>query len=87
MIFNVLISCKNESTQDFEHWKYYNGTPGALKYSSLNEIDTVNISRLQPLWTYNTGDADTSARSQIQTNPIVINGILYGISPQLKLFA
>jgi len=87
LIFNVLNSCKNESTKDFEHWKYYNGTPGALKYSSLNEIDTVNISRLQPLWTYNTGDADTSARSQIQTNPIVINGILYGISPQLKLFA
>ena len=73
--------------QQITAWKYYNGTPGALKYSSLKEIDTLNISSLKPIWTYQTGDADTAARSQIQTNPIVINGVLYGISPQLKLFA
>ena len=80
-------ACKNENSTDYTAWKYYNGTPGALKYSSLKEIDTLNISSLQPIWTYQTGDADTAARSQIQTNPIVINGVLYGISPQLKLFA
>ncbi|MDP4851640.1 MAG: pyrroloquinoline quinone-dependent dehydrogenase, partial [Saprospiraceae bacterium] len=80
-------ACKNENSTDYTTWKYYNGTPGALKYSSLKEIDTLNISSLQPIWTYQTGDADTAARSQIQTNPIVINGVLYGISPQLKLFA
>lgn len=80
-------ACKNENSTDYTTWKYYNGTPGALKYSSLKEIDTLNISSLQPIWTYQTGDADTAARSQIQTNPIVINDVLYGISPQLKLFA
>ena len=80
-------ACENEKSEDYTTWKYYNGTPGALKYSSLKEIDTLNISSLQPIWTYQTGDADTAARSQIQTNPIVINGVLYGISPQLKLFA
>jgi quinoprotein glucose dehydrogenase len=80
-------ACKNENSTDYTAWKYYNGTPGALKYSSLKEIDTLNISSLKPIWTYQTGDADTAARSQIQTNPIVINGVLYGISPQLKLFA
>lgn len=80
-------ACENEKSEDYTAWKYYNGTPGALKYSSLKEIDTLNISSLQPIWTYQTGDADTAAKSQIQTNPIVINGVLYGISPQLKLFA
>ena len=80
-------ACENEKSEDYTTWKYYNGTPGALKYSSLKEIDTLNISSLKPIWTYQTGDADTAARSQIQTNPIVINGVLYGISPQLKLFA
>ena len=80
-------ACENEKSEDYTTWKYYNGTPGALKYSSLKEIDTLNISSLQPIWTYQTGDADTAARSQIQTNPIVINDVLYGISPQLKLFA
>lgn len=80
-------ACENEKSEDYTAWKYYNGTPGALKYSSLKEIDTLNISFLQPIWTYQTRDADTAARSQIQTNPIVINGVIYGISPQLKLFA
>jgi quinoprotein glucose dehydrogenase len=80
-------ACENENSTDYTTWKYYNGTPGALKYSSLKEIDTLNISSLQPIWTYQTGDADTAAKSQIQTNPIVINDVLYGISPQLKLFA
>ena len=36
---------------------------------------------------YNTGDADSSNRTQIQCNPIIVDGILYGSSPKLKFFA
>jgi quinoprotein glucose dehydrogenase len=36
---------------------------------------------------YESGDADTVSNSQIQCNPIVIDGVLYGINPHLKLFA
>ncbi len=43
--------------------------------------------QLKVAWTYHTEDVDTAAHSQIQCNPIIINGILYGTSPQLKLFA
>ena len=46
-----------------------------------------NVSRLQPVWTYRTGDARADNRSQIQCNPLIIDGILYGTSAQLKLFA
>ncbi len=45
------------------------------------------MQRLQVAWIYHTGDADTAAHSQIQCNPIIVNGTLYGTSPQLKLFA
>jgi quinoprotein glucose dehydrogenase len=86
-LVNFLSSCNDENSIDYSNWHYYNGTSDALKYSSINEIDTTNVTSLKPIWTYNSGDADTAARSQIQTNPIVINGILYGITPQLKLFA
>ncbi len=57
------------------------------KYSSLAQIDTSNVQQLVPAWTYHTRDVDTAAHSQIQCNPIIIHGILYATSPQLKLFA
>src|SRR4030095_4283481 len=41
----------------------------------------------QIAWEFHTGDADTAAHSQIQCNPIVVKGIMYCTSPQLKLFA
>jgi quinoprotein glucose dehydrogenase len=51
------------------------------------QIDTSNVQQLKVAWTYHAGGVDTAAHSQIQCNPIIINGILYGTSPQLKLFA
>jgi len=68
-------------------WPAYGGGKDNIHYSSLAIIDTSNVSQLQPAWSYHTGDADTVHHSQIQCNPIVVNGILYGTSPTLKLFA
>lgn len=36
---------------------------------------------------YHTGDLDTNRNSEIQCNPIIVNDMLYGTSPKLKLFA
>ena len=74
---------KNE-TQD---WAWYQGGPDANQYSDLNQINSANVKNLKIAWTYNSGDADPNNRSQIQCNPLVINGILYGTTPGLKLFA
>jgi len=45
------------------------------------------VSRLQVAWTYRTGDARPDGRSQIQCNPVVVRGVLYATSPQIKAFA
>ncbi len=82
----LAVGC-NPHTDPYQGWEVVNGNPAGNKFSSLIQIDTSNVSKLQPAWTYHTGDADTAAHSQIQCNPIVINGILYATSPQLKLFA
>ncbi len=58
-----------------------------MKYSSLTQIDTQNVKRLEIAWTYHAGDADTVHNSQIQCNPIVVDGVLYGVNPGMKLFA
>jgi quinoprotein glucose dehydrogenase len=78
-----LIACKSKN--EAGDWNVYGGNKAATHYSTLTEIDTSNVTQLQPAWEYHTGDADT--KTQIQVNPIIINGILYGVSPKLKLFA
>jgi quinoprotein glucose dehydrogenase len=82
-----LWSCSNPSGKNYKTWEVYNGTKEGMKYSSLTQIDTNNVSRLEVAWTYHTGDADTIHSSQIQCNPIVVDGVLYGVSAQMKLFA
>jgi quinoprotein glucose dehydrogenase len=42
---------------------------------------------LELAWTYRAGDARSDGRSQIQCSPIVIDGVIYCTSPQLKLLA
>src|SRR5688572_25529099 len=93
IVFLVLIffsACKNEdrrASEAYKSWGVFNGNWTANKYSSLVKIDTTNVQQLQVAWEYHTGDADTASHSQIQCNPIIVNGVLYGTSPQLKLFA
>jgi quinoprotein glucose dehydrogenase len=43
------------------------------------------VLNLKKAWEYHTGDADE--KTQIQTSPLIIDGVLYGVSPKLKLFA
>ena len=83
-----LFSCNNNrSSSAYNGWEKAHGNSDGNHYSSLTEIDTNNVSQLQIAWTFHTGDADTAAHSQIQCNPIVVNGVMYCTSPQLKLFA
>ncbi|MDB5112646.1 MAG: Quinoprotein glucose dehydrogenase, partial [Mucilaginibacter sp.] len=72
---------------DFGSWSMAGGNATGNKYSALTQIDTSNVKNLQVAWTYHTNDADTTASSQIQCNSIIVNGVLFGTSPQLNLFA
>ena len=63
----------------------YGGNKESSHFSSLTQIDTNNVTQLQVAWTYHTGDSDRM--TQIQVNPIMVDGVLYGVSPKLKLFA
>ena len=67
------------------NWATYLGDAGGTHYSTLTQINAANVARLQPAWTFRTGDA--TATSQIQCNPLIVDGVFYGTSPQLKLFA
>jgi quinoprotein glucose dehydrogenase len=80
----ILTACQSPSKK-YTGWEVYGGNKQGNHYSGLNEIDTNNVSQLKIAWVYHTKDADK--KTQLQINPVIIDGILYGVSPKLKLFA
>jgi len=68
-------------------WRTYAGSKAGNRYSSNTQITPGNVAQLQVAWRYSTNDKDPENRSQLQCNPIVVDGVLYGTSPMLKLFA
>lgn len=81
----ALFSCQPES-QNVD-WPAYLGDKSSSQYSSLTQINPSNVDRLSVSWTFKSGDADPKNRSQIQCNPLIIKGVLYGSSAKLKFFA
>jgi quinoprotein glucose dehydrogenase len=84
---SLTVACNHASQKDYNSWPNYGGTKEGTRYSSLTEVDTNNVQQLQVAWVYHTKDADTAHHSQIQCNPIIIDGVLYGSTPQQKIFA
>jgi len=66
-------------------WPHYHGDPAQTHYSPLAQIDRDNVHRLDVAWSFDTGDAFPG--SQMQCNPLVINGVLYALSPKLQVIA
>jgi quinoprotein glucose dehydrogenase len=62
-----------------------NGGPDNIRYSPLTEINRTNVSRLGVAWTYDSHDAFKG--SEMQSNPIVVDGVLYATTPTLKVVA
>ncbi len=90
-LIGVLSGCKtgdpSKVTGAGKDWPVYLGDHAGSQYSALSEINRENIHRMEPAWEYHTGDDVSGNRSQIQCNPIIIDGILYATSPKLKVFA
>jgi quinoprotein glucose dehydrogenase len=64
-------------------WRVYNGSPGGSHYSGLKQINQTNVGQLQVAWTYDAGDG----AGTLETNPIIVNGFLYGNTTTHKVFA
>ncbi|MVM28873.1 PQQ-binding-like beta-propeller repeat protein [Spirosoma sp. HMF4905] len=63
-------------------WSEYLGGPDRNHYSTLTQIDTTNVSQLKMAWEYHTLDS-----GQIQCNPIIKSGVLYGMTATTQPFA
>jgi quinoprotein glucose dehydrogenase len=64
-------------------WPAYGGGPAGIRYSGLKQINRSNVKQLQVAWTYDTADG----AGDPQTQPILVGGVLYGLTPRHKAIA
>ncbi|MDQ2863737.1 MAG: PQQ-binding-like beta-propeller repeat protein, partial [Bacteroidota bacterium] len=91
----MINGCKNAETSiaTGKDYPVYGGNKAGNRYSPLKQIDASNVKNLQVAWMYNaaeernTSDSKPQRPKQIQCQPIVVDGILYGTTADLKLFA
>lgn len=91
LLFSCVLIISGCANKDDSDWPNYGGNKAGNRYSSLKDINTGNVKNLKIAWTYDT--AEDSAHNkigrniEIQCQPIMVNDILYGTTPLLKLFA
>ena len=65
------------------NWPAYGGSPEGTRYSPLKQINKANVAQLKEAWRYDTADGAGAS----QTQPIMVDGVLYGITPKHKTVA
>ena len=71
--------------RDWE-WRHYLGDRARSHFSPLRQIHRGNVDELEVAWTYDTGELESSL-SEMQCNPIVVDGVLYATTPRAEVFA
>ncbi len=78
---------QKEQQQSFINWDNYQGDKNRSQYTTASQITPENVSQLEVVWEYSTNELDEKNATEIQCNPLIIDGILYASSPKLNFFA
>jgi quinoprotein glucose dehydrogenase len=65
-----------------QDWPVYGGSPENTHYSALAQINRENVKQLTVAWSYDTGE-----EGGLESSPIIVGGVLYGLTPTQKVFA
>ena len=70
-------------------WPFYGGNPAGNRYSDLGQINVENVDKLEVAWAYTASDSTSGGKGsgRIICQPIVVNGVLYGLGTKSRLFA
>jgi quinoprotein glucose dehydrogenase len=83
LIVSLIAAIGSAQPRDVE-WPV-NGGVDNVRYSPLTQITRANVRQLQVAWTYDSKDAFTG--SEMQSNPVVVGGVLYVTTPTLRVAA
>jgi quinoprotein glucose dehydrogenase len=80
LVLLLSLSAYGQSTADsYRTWSIVGGGPDNIHYSTLDQINRENVHSLQVAWTFDSGDQH--AKSEMECNPIVVDGVLYATTP------
>lgn len=84
LLFTGYLACREAEKPSYgtSEWREYLGGPERNHYSPLDQINKNNVQQLKLAWEYHTKDS-----GQIQCNPIIVNGVLYGMTATTRPFA
>jgi len=71
------------AAETLQTWTVSHGDPFADRYSALTQINRDNVKSLREAWTYHSRDA----MGNIQANPIVVDGVMFGPTPGRAIVA
>ena len=66
-----------KAEQESASWLTYSGSYRSHRYSLLDQVTRENVARLRPAWVYQL----TSRSGQLETSPIVADGVMYITEP------
>lgn len=78
----VYFSACNPDHAYHREWREYLGGSDRNHYADLSQINTTNVNSLQRAWEYHSLDS-----GEMQCNPLMVNGKLYGVTASNHLFA
>jgi quinoprotein glucose dehydrogenase len=79
------LNAQNSPKNGNADWPAYGGGLDDIRYSPLKQINRKNVTALQVAWTVDTGDGFRG--SELECNPLIINGVLYATTPKVNVIA
>jgi quinate dehydrogenase (quinone) len=77
-----------------QEWRLYGGDAGGTRFSTLQQINRTNVSKLKRAWTYHMGEADRGGNetdrhhvAPFESTPLAIDGVLYFSTPSNRVIA
>jgi quinoprotein glucose dehydrogenase len=85
VFLGVPIPSQAQQADLFRTWSVFGGGTDNIHYSSLDQINRDNVNSLQVAWTFDSGDQHP--KSEMECNPIVVDGVLYATTPNGSVVA
>src|SRR6059058_2089870 len=76
-----------------QEWRFYGGSAGGTRFSSVQQINRQNVGMLKRAWTYHTGEVNRTNQTDrhriapFETTPVVVDGMLYLSTPSNRVIA
>ena len=82
---SIASTLASDRLDNYRDWAVYRGDKKGNQFSELSQIHASNVTRLEPVWEYHTGDA--GQRTSSYANPIIVDGVMYVSTPSLNVAA